>query len=310
MFEVIPKVYEAYQKNIRTSPCRSNRASQLGHPCERNLVYWRTSWDKAKLITPRIKMLFEMGNRIESLAKWELEEAGFKITNQQRDFEDKANQITGHVDFFLSTNGKDAVPCEVKGINHYDFMDVNSAEDMLKSKRIWMRKYPAQLQLYLYLASIEEGLFYLKDKQTLEPKEIWMNLDYGFAESLLQKAERINKHMADGTLPDQISDFSVCEYCEFNHICLPPTASSPVDFMLNHEKEEWETNLKRWDELKPTSKEFLELDKRIKAFFKDKPDTIVGDFMIKHRESERRMPAKEAYTVNITQVLITRIEEK
>jgi len=252
-------------------------------------------------------MLFEAGNMIESLAKWELERAGFKITNQQRDFEDKKTQITGHVDFFLSSDGKDAVPCEVKGINHYDFTDVNSPEDMLKSKRVWMQKYPAQLQLYLYLAGIEEGLFYLKDKQTMEPKEIWMNLDYEYTEGLLQKAERINKHVEDGTLPDQVSDLSICEYCEFNHICLPPTACSPVDFMLNHEREEWIKRLEEWERLKPTSKEFGDLDKRIKAYFKEKPDTVVGDFMIKHREIERNIEAKEAYVQKGIQVLVTKI---
>jgi len=309
MFSVVEKVYEAYQNDIRTSPCRSNRASQLGHPCERCLVYWRTRWEKARLITPQTKMIFEAGNMIESLAKFELERAGFKITNQQRDFEDKKNQITGHVDFFLSSNGKDAVPCEVKGINHFSFMAINTTEDMLKSKQVWMRKYPAQLQLYLYLASIEEGLFYFKDKQTMQPKEIWMKLDYEFAESLLKKAERINKHVEDQTLPDRVSDLSVCEYCEFNHICLPPTTSSSVDFMLNHEREEWEQNLQRWDQLKPTAKEFQDMDKQIKAFFKEKPDTIVGDFMIKHKETEKNIKAKEACVQKIIQVLITKVGE-
>ena len=31
----------------RQTPCHSNRASQLGADCERQLVYWRTRWEDA-----------------------------------------------------------------------------------------------------------------------------------------------------------------------------------------------------------------------------------------------------------------------
>lgn len=302
--EVANKVKESKKKKQRIYPCRSNRASQIGHPCERYLVYMRTSWDKQELPSVEKEFIFEGGRFIEKLALNDLEEAGFELSNQGRDFEDKKLGITGHVDTMIRVNGT-KVPCEIKGISPFDFDKINEPDDMLKSKKTWIRGYPAQLQMYLYLCNRDIGLFYLKNKLTYEPKEIWMGLDYEYCEELLKKAERINTHVANNTLPDRISEYDTCSDCAFKHICLPDLKNLPgIEFMDNAAVEE---KIDRLEELKPFVKEHKALDEEIKKLVEGKENISCGKYLISGKWVKKIMPPQPEKTIQYWQKKIIRI---
>jgi len=291
-FKVVDKVYRSVSDHIRISRYQSNRASELGHPCLRYLVYCQSNWKDAKPPSPELQFIFEGGRTIEVFALEQLRNAGFKVSNQDRDYEDKSLNISGHVDCFLSDNGSDKYPCEIKGLAPWIFDSVNSAEDMLKAKQHFLRKYPAQLQLYLYLANKEEGLFYLVNKQNFRPKEIWMNLDWDFCDGLVKKAQAINQHLNDETLPDRIEyDEHLCGDCRFSHVCLPGMQTKGAEFF---DSDEMEAKLNRREVLKSIVKEYEMLDEEVKATFKGKPLTVCGDFKITSKEVTRNVPAKEA----------------
>ena len=280
MYDIDKKIDEVYEKERRVYPCRSNRASQLGHPCERYLVYMRTAWDKQTLHPVELEYIFEGGRVIEKIALQRLEKAGFNPTNQGRDFEEKKYSITGHIDTMIEIselkNGK--MPCEIKGISPFEFDKINSTEDMLLSKRFWMRQYPAQLQLYLLMSEKEIGLFFIINKLTFKHKTIWMAIDYEFCEELVKKAIRIDKHIAENTLPDRIDDFDVCMNCSFRQHCMPDLkAIEGVQFIDDIELEE---NLNRIEELKPLVKEYEELDSKIKKTVEGKEKLSVGKWLI------------------------------
>jgi len=218
---IVEKILEAKKAKIKQWPVNANRASELGHECLRYLVLNRTRWQEKGLYDARLQMIFDMGKAVEDMVCQDLKEAGFTIVEQQRPFSWPQYQITGSIDFKLAIDGQ-TYPAEIKSAAPHPFASINSVEDMLKHKYPYMRRYPAQLTLYLLMDGKEKGLFLFKNKSSGELKEIWMDLDYEFAESLVQKAEVINNHVAGGTLPEPIEyQDDICGECAFAHICLP-----------------------------------------------------------------------------------------
>ena len=226
---IVEKILEAKGKKIKQWPVNANRASELGHECLRYLVLNRTRWQEKSPHDARLQMIFDMGRMVEDAVQQDLREAGFTIVEQQRPFSWPEYQITGSIDMKLVIDG-DVFPCEVKSAAPHAFNSINSVQDMLSHKWAYMRKYPAQLTLYLLMDSKDRGLFLFKNKSTGEMKEIWVDLDYEFAESLVKKAEAINKHVADGTLPEPMEySENICGDCAFQHICLPDRIGKEVE---------------------------------------------------------------------------------
>jgi hypothetical protein len=92
-------------------------------------------------------------------------------------------------------------------------------------------------------------------------------LDY--AESIVKKAEAINKHVKDGTEPDGINDWMICRECDFQHICHPDkTDGDHFDLIA-----ELEPLLDRRDELKA---EIRGPEKELKLL-NDHIRTVLGD---------------------------------
>jgi len=296
---IVEKILEAKQRKIRQYPVNANRASELGHACMRYLVLNRTRWQEKTLHNARLQMIFDMGRMVEDLVEQDLREAGFTIVEQQRSFAWAKYQITGKIDCKLQIDGT-AYPTEIKSAAPHPFQSINSIEDMLRHKYHYMRKYPAQLTLYLLMDGKEEGLFLFKNKSTGELKEIWMKLDYDFAESLVQKAEAINKHVTDGTLPDPMPyNEDICRGCGFEHICLPERIGTEVDISDNTELLEL---VSEYMTLKPGAKRYDEVNERINKLVEGKDKILIGDWFIQGKWVERAsypVPAdvKEPYKV-------------
>lgn len=304
MIDVVAKVEEAKKKKQRLYPCRSNRASQLGHPCERYLVYMRTRWEEQSLPSIELEFIWEGGRMIEKMALQQLEEAGLEPSNQGRDFEDKNFGITGHIDCYISANGN-KYPMEIKGTSPFQFDKIDSVEDMIHSKKVWVRSYPAQLQLYLYLANKEIGLFYILNKLTYKPKAIWMQLDYEFCDGLLKKAKRINEHIVNKTLPDRITDFDVCMDCSFRHICLPDLKA--LEGVTIIDNQELEDKLDRYHELKALMVESNQIDSYLKTTLEGKNNLSIGKWFISGKYITKHLSAQPAKELRYWQRKIVQI---
>lgn len=276
---LVEKVIEAKQAKIRQRPCHTNRASSLGHVCERKLVLDRTRWQEAVLYDVALQFIFDEGQHQEAQVLKDLTAAGWQIIEQQRDYEWKAYQITAHLDGkVVLPELPYAPPLEVKSMSPYIWKQVNGPTDLLESRHAHLRAYPAQMMIYLLLSNSPRGVFIFKDKSSGQLKEIWMDLDYGYAEGLLKKAERINTHVAAGTLPDRIPyDEKVCGRCPFLHICLPEVKREALDLTTDPELE---TKLIRRHDLYPLKKEYEAIDEDVKAVFKEHEKVVCGDFLI------------------------------
>lgn len=302
MIDVVQKVIEAKARKIKMWPVNSNRASEMGHPCDRYLVYLRTKGMERPLHDIRLQFIFDEGNLHEAAVLQTLREAGIQIIEQQRYFEWKKYQITGSIDAKIKDNDN-IIPIEIKSFSDLNWKAINSVEDMFKSKALYIKKYPAQLTFYLIMDEKEEGMFILKNKTNGLLKQIPMKLDFEYAESIIQKAERINAHVRDQTLPDRIPyDDNISGVCPFSHICLPDVEhkASLID------DPELEIKLDRRGELKALKDEFEEIEKEIKHALKEKSEVICGKWLIKGRWIERNVPAKEAHVLKYWE---TRIKE-
>lgn len=272
---IVEKIMETKYLDIKQYPVHSNRASELGHPCVRYHVYNRTRWEEKSMHDARLQLIFDLGREIEDITIRDMKDAGFEIVEQQRPFSWREYNITGTVDGKVLLGGE-AIPFEVKSCSPYMFDKINSIEDLTKGKYLYLRKYPTQLNLYMLMDNKERGLFIFKNKQTGAYKEIWMQLDYELGEQTIRKAEEINKHVADGTLPAHYDDESVCNDCGYRHICLPEHIGKEVEI----DTSELSEMLDRLEELKEAKLEYEKINEEIKEMVEGREKVLAGDWYV------------------------------
>ena len=232
--DIVGRVYATVEKEIKRWPVNSNRASLLGDDCERRLVYWRTHWQEAALHDVGLELVFREGRLQEKEVLRLLDEAGIEVIEQQVALSWPEFQITGHIDGLIvhRNGGKvERIPLEIKSMSPFIWDSIAKEgpgvyewEEVARAfeRKPWLRKYNAQLQIYMLCHNTERAILLAKNKQSGGLAQINMRLDYDYAESLLQKAERINRHVAEGTLPEKIQwDPDVCGGCPFLEICRP-----------------------------------------------------------------------------------------
>ncbi len=257
----IPSIVKEYlQKERKSWAPNCNYASSAGHPCVRNLVYQRLNWQE-KLLPPAERLLiFREGNMHEEAILRLLGDAGLTVVEQQRPFEWKQLNVRGKIDGRIKGNGR-LIPLEVKSCNQFDFEAINSVEDLRNSAKFWVRGYYDQFQLYLFMSNEPDGILLFKNKQSGALKQFVIPIDYEYAEKIAKKMELVNKHVADETYPDRITDKSVCQYCDFRHICLPDEASESINIVEDQELLEL---LDAREKLRAQAKDYEAIDKKIK----------------------------------------------
>jgi len=274
---IVEQILKKKASDIRQYPVHTNRASSLGHPCIRYLVLDRLRWTEKKIHSPELQLIFDLGNDIEKRVMFDIQDAGLQIIEQQRTFEWREYNITGHIDAKVLINDK-VYPLEIKSMSPFVFDKINSVDDMLKNKYHYIRAYPAQMTLYLLMDNKEEGIFLFKNKTSGKMKEIIINLDYELGESLIRKAETINEYCAMNTLPDPIEwDDMVCGECGHLTTCNPLRLQKSLEIIDDDELLEL---LERRNELKEMAKEYEDIDDILKAKLEGKDKLLIGSYFI------------------------------
>lgn len=327
----IPQILDAAAaKRIKAWPHPTNRASEAGHPCVRFLVLSRTANHLRALHDVGLQRIFDEGNLHEDALMREMAAEGIRIIEQQRPYEsqDVANdtlspelqellagaQLTGHVDGILAVNGS-GLPIEVKSCSPNIFPAIRDLEpeELLRTKYTWIRKYPAQILLYMVMRGSEFGLMLFKNKGSGEKCYKIFRLNDAMLEYVtetLRKLHAVNAHVAAGTCPDPAL-IDECMSCAFaKTACFPGADYGPgIDIMQDPELE---AKLDRRGELEPVAKEYEALDKELKDGFKGKPGAVVGNWMIKSSRHERKgvdlPPELKKQYEKVTEYYVTKIE--
>lgn len=286
------QIDESKKKKINVYPVHVNRASQIGHPCMRYLVFDRTRWQDKQKHSIGLQYIFDEGNEQEKLVVKTLMDAGFDIMEQQRSFSEKKENISGHIDLVLSHPEimPDPVPGEIKSMSPFNFASVNSYSDIINHKHYYMRNYAAQMQMYLYLTEHENGLFIFKNKTSGKLKFIFAPIDYDYIDSLFKKAEKINAYAKEESPKyseiDATDDISICEGCGYSHVCF-----KDKDFGQGtqiYDDDEIKEKIEQMKSLEESYRNYSELKKQIGDCFnaqvKEQQGTkfefMIGDYVV------------------------------
>lgn len=282
---IVEKVLETKRSRIRSWPVHTNRASELGHECLRYLVLQRTRSAEKALHGVDLELIFELGNLFEKKVLSDLAEAGITVIEQQRFFEWKEYQLTGHCDGKVLFEGK-AYPLETKSSSPYIFDTIKDIGSLKNSRFLYLRKYVTQLNLYCLMSEADKGVFVFANKSTGQLKEIWMDVDRELGKRDLAKATLVNRHVAEGTLPELPPETdSICPGCAYEHVCAPSRRGEGVIIENNQALEEL---LDRRESLASSWKEYEDVDRQLKQALREKDKVFIGDYYITGRWQERK----------------------
>lgn len=317
MFDLAQAIKNKHGKDIKNYPCDNNRASSLGHACLRYLTYERLNWkDKILPSVERIQ-LYRLGKTLEDQARRDIDGSEIngeicRIVEAETLYEYKENGkilCRGKIDGKLEL-GRERYPIEIKSMQGHQWVKMDSMEDFLYADKFWLRKYIAQLTMYLLMTNSQYGALFLVNKANGQYKCIWIELNYEFAETIVKQAQKVNEYVLKNEYPDRIeySD-SICAKCDFAHICLPDIKTAPGMQVIDNE--EVTALLARREEIKPINSEYTKLDKQIKTLISGQNNIIVGDYLITCKEIKKHFDATEARdTVEVRYKIVNLNREK
>ncbi len=215
-----------------------NRASSLGHPCERLLTYRRLPdhyMHAAPTPLDRASVFYEGGVHERAIVQ-EMLQDGFDVLWTQRPFEYEG--IGGTIDGALPPeNGGQPEPFDAKSMADHAFkaMPTTQVGSVLygelayfanaDAKHWWLRQYPAQMEIYLLMSGCPKGWFIVKNKTTGMRVWVLVLLDdpaLGRCQGLLDKSRRIDGYVLRNEVPDRTCDGTLCTWCDMRLHCAPP----------------------------------------------------------------------------------------
>lgn len=122
----------------------------------------------------------------------------------------------------------DVLIVELKSINNKNY------EKLPKTKP--KKEHNMQLQLYMYLTGIRQGVVYYENKDNQEQKYFYVTYDQEVVDKVVGDIRYIIEHIDANKLPER--DFAPisfdCKYCDFYELCYPPKVNTPsLDDILN-----------------------------------------------------------------------------
>src|SRR3990167_6293649 len=277
-----------YEPDTMPKPRATNWASGISS-CARQMAYNRTAWDKREPISIELAQRFKAGRVWESSMRQELMEIGFEPIAVQSPIDPRMRsvfQVGGKIDNLIVHKGT-KVLLEIKTVHPSLFNRFKSQEDMEKNH--WGRRYLRQGMIYLLGCNTDQGIFLFNDCMN-HWLPVPFYLDYDYAEAILKTLEKTNEHVAtwdngkQGSLPDRIPYGEECQHCDFAKICLQDVMNTGAELIRS---EELEADLKLREQLHPHAKQFKALDDRIKELLRERPKTIIGDYLITTKKTER-----------------------
>ena len=287
-------------------PCHVNRASEIGHPCLEYLRLARVAWDKRLAPDATLASIFHEGNLTERDCVQMLLGLGYEIYEQQRDGVIKGRDgkalISWHLDWRMrDKNNGEVVAVEHKRLSPFVWPKLETPDDFFNSDRVHVRKWPAQLQVYLLGAENEKGLMLLRNAWTGVYKQIDFLLDYEYAEGLLKKAEQVNAAVENETPLPKLEEAAVCFMCPLRHVCTPTV----IGDALAVGSDEFDSWLVQRDELKGAiaetgaaeiEKEKKALDKRIKEYLGGHGGRVItATYLAELKQTNRKATPATSY---------------
>lgn len=204
---------------------KSNWASEIHHPCKRNLTYCRLNWRERRPMDIDGRYRVEEGTKQETVIRHMLEEVGFDIILTQVHFTWDEYQISGKTDgaIMLPLPGyrPQICPIEITTVQPWYWESTRTIEEIKNHSKFWINRKPSQLNNYFFMQGLPGGFLIIKTFGK-RPRILPMLIDYELGEQDIKTCEVVNRYVAKKEYPERIEfDPVVCGMCGFSHICLP-----------------------------------------------------------------------------------------
>lgn len=209
----------------RLSPARSNQASGLAWPV-RHLILKRIAWKYGRPFDVSAHRRFERGREIGRWAttKFLPSIPGVELRATEIPVENRQFEIAGRIDAEIFVGGM-IQPVEIKSVNYIN--RYHSTKQFLNDSSIFMKNYYHQINMYLFMSSLDIGQILLIDPGSFETRFLEHQIDYEAADEITKKCKEVNHfvHRWDGLdfLPEEVEELPECDecfdYCQFHDIC-------------------------------------------------------------------------------------------
>ncbi|MCX6815240.1 MAG: PD-(D/E)XK nuclease family protein [Candidatus Aenigmarchaeota archaeon] len=218
-----------FNKMIDNHLKRENRPKGIGRyypseigTCLRKIWY---SYKFPQDIQPELLKVFEVGNimhdfvvkvlKSEKNPEVELLKSEFPFQHQLNDF-----IISGRIDnLILVKMANKSVLVEVKSTGNVDMVTKPAPHNAM------------QLQLYMHLLDIHDGILLYVDKRNLKSKVYTVPYNEEEAKKILERFQALHDHLKEDKLPDPESRADqeklwMCRLCEYREKCYKETVRS------------------------------------------------------------------------------------
>jgi len=221
--KTVQAIYDAWKKRGDAEAPRTYLgASSIGHECSRFLWY-QFRWCGREEFPGRIYRLFDHGDKEELRMVNDLRDIGCEVhpvdpeTGEQFAISFADGHGGGHMDgcaLGVLEAPKTWHVVEFKTHNAKSFGDLKR-RGVQQSKP----KHYAQMQVYMRKSGMERALYLAINKNTEDLYAERVKLDREFADSLLERADRIVKAGQPPLRAGEGPDAPVCKYCAMISLC-------------------------------------------------------------------------------------------
>jgi hypothetical protein len=248
------------KETVKQYPQENLRASSIGHPCLRFHYHSIVDWKLRPPVDYVLQSIFDEGNLHETdVIRQLMGPLNLKIQHLQQAYKIDDPLITAHIDGAL-IDGDKLYPFDVKSCNRQTFQKVNKTDDMINAKQVYLRQYPAQMQIYMEVTRSTDAPIIFKCKDTGELKDVWVARDDAEINRLKQKASLVYLSIETRTPPERCGDYDVCKHCDFKCVCLPDIKRGEG---VKDIGETWLNLIDRRFELMPAYDEYEEIDSQL-----------------------------------------------
>lgn len=207
------KIDNIYEENY--IPRKRLGLSQAGHECDRFLWYKYNGYIE---LAPegRILRLFELGNKIEDLVVADLRQAGYNVTDDQKEvvFEWDNIKLTGHIDGLIEgiTNKTHLLEIKSACLKQFNILKKQGYENWHDIYKFQVHAYMLGLKLTRCLAVV-----YCKDNSDLYTERINLNKNW-----IIGRLEHVFNVISKQTIPERKcpnKSWYKAKWCNFYKEC-------------------------------------------------------------------------------------------
>lgn len=188
-------------------------ASSIGNPCERSIWYGLNRPDD-KEISPKLKMTFEIGRKLELIIVNVLLNQ-FAADTQRHLFCKEYELFQGSCDaVFFDPNLKQDFLLEIKTANDSSFNTFKK-----KGIRLWYPEYYDQVQAYMGMSGVHKCYLLAINKNTSELHDELVLFDEYHYDRLIMKARRIGEAKEEPARINNSPSYFKCKMCFYRKIC-------------------------------------------------------------------------------------------